>query len=521
MDKSSQFPPYKTINRVISTIIVGSNVFGALLSYVYLALIAPPPTSGMFLAMGNVVAIIPTVLGTLLLIFIGAFFGRRSERYFPLWYERLRTGMTDKEVPENVLREVLNYPFVTLWISLSMWFIAGLTFGYFLSGSLRAFGGIFLVGGVLTSATSFFMIELLWRRVTPLFFPVGGASTVRAARLSVLPRLLSTFFLVSIYPLAMIVLLSLDRARQLIGADAPQAILNNLYIAETFVFVIGVAASVALAWLVTRSIVRPLTDLQAGMEKVEQNDLTVTVPVVSNDEFGYVTERFNHMVSGLRRGELLRNLLNLYVSPEVAREALERGAGLGGQVVECTVLFSDIRGFTTLSEKLPPDQLMDLLNRYMSRMVGVIVANGGMVNKFGGDSLLAVFGTPLNPLAEHAASAIRTALDMQASLSEFNAEQEKNNGPVLHIGIGVATGPVVAGNIGGEGRIEYTVIGDTVNLASRLQDLTKELGREILATGTAVQAATRSMSLAAEPLSPDNVRGRSGAVKIFAIISKL
>lgn len=521
MDRTSQFPPYKKVNRIISTIVVGSNVFGALLSYVYLALIAPPPSDSLFLTMGSMLAFIPTVLGTLVLIFIGTFFGRRSERFFPAWYERLRNGMTDAEVPETALREVLNYPFVSLWISLSMWFVAGITFGYFLSGSWRAFGGIFLVGGILTSATSFFMIELLWRRVVPLFFPKGGASAIRAARLPVLPRLLLTFFLVSIYPLGMIVLLSLDRARQLVGAEDPQAILRNLYVAEGFIFVIGVAASVALAWLVTRSIVRPLTDLQAGMEKVKQNDLSASVPLVSNDELGYVTERFNEMVSGLRRGELLRNLLNIYVSPEVAREALERGAGLGGQVVECTVLFSDIRGFTTLSEQLPPDQLMELLNRYMSRMVGVIVANGGMVNKFGGDSLLAVFGTPLNPLAEHAAAGLRTALDMQASLVEFNAEQEKTGGPLLHIGIGVATGPVVAGNIGGEGRIEYTVIGDTVNLASRLQDLTKELGRDILANGASVQAATRSISLAAEPLESDSVRGRSGQVKIFAIISTL
>jgi len=521
MDKSLQFPPYKKLNRTVSVIVIVSNVFGAMLTYVYLALISPPPSDGVFLAMGNVVAFLPTVLGTVVLIFIGTFFGRRSDRYFPAWYERLRIGMTDKEIPAAVLREVLNYPFATLWISLGMWFVAGITFGYFFSGSWRTFGGIFLVGGILTSVTLFFILDLLWQRVTPLFFPTGGAGAVKAARFSVLPRLLLTFFLVSIYPLGMILLLSLDRARDMVGAEDPQAILRNLYVAEIFIFVISTAASIVLAWLVTRSIVRPLTALQAGMEKVEHNDLTVSVPVVSNDEFGYVTERFNHMVSGLRRGELLRNLLNIYVSPEVAREALERGAGLGGQVVECTVLFSDIRGFTTLSEELPPDQLMELLNRYMSRMVGVIVANGGMVNKFGGDSLLAVFGTPLNPQEEHAASAIRTALDMQVSLAEFNAEQEQNGGPLLEIGIGIATGPVVAGNIGGEGRIEYTVIGDTVNLASRLQDLTRELGREILANGIAVQSATRSMSLAAEPLQSDSVRGRAGAVKIFAILSKL
>jgi adenylate cyclase len=192
---------------------------------------------------------------------------------------------------------------------------------------------------------------------------------------------------------------------------------------------------------------------------------------------------------------------------------------LGGQLVDCSILFSDIRGFTALSEQLQPQALITLLNRYMSRMVEVVVAQGGVVNKFGGDSLLAVFGTPLNPAADHAAAAIRTALQMQKVLKAFNEEQIQSGGPVLQIGIGIASGPAVAGNVGGEGRIEYTVIGDTVNLASRLQDLTKELGRDLLVNALAVEQATRSISLAAEPLAPVSVRGKAENVKIYAIIS--
>jgi adenylate cyclase len=217
----------------------------------------------------------------------------------------------------------------------------------------------------------------------------------------------------------------------------------------------------------------------------------------------------------LRNGELLRNLLNLYVSPEVARDALEHGTALGGQLIECTVLFSDIRSFTSLSEKLPADELITLLNQYMSQMVDAIVANGGMVNKFGGDSLLAVFGTPLNPAADHAEKAVSAAQGMRRALADFNRQQALVGSVQLRFGIGIATGNVVAGNIGGAERIEYTVIGDTVNLASRLQDLTKEVGQEILVHESTYAAMTHKVK--AVLLPPMAVRGKSETVKVWAV----
>jgi adenylate cyclase len=238
---------------------------------------------------------------------------------------------------------------------------------------------------------------------------------------------------------------------------------------------------------------------------------------LSNDEVGYLAERFNEMVAGLRRGELLRNLLNLYVSPEVAREALEHGASLGGQLVQCTVLFSDIRSFTTLSEQLDPAELIALLNRYMSRMVDVIVSCGGMVNKFGGDSLLAVFGTPLNPAPNHAVSAIHAALGMRSALVEFNEAQAAVDSSQLRCGIAVATGTVVAGNVGGKERIEYTVIGDTVNLAARLQAMSKELHHDILLNQDAYLQACNTIQLPAEEIRNVTVRGKSEPVTIYAL----
>ncbi|HEX9840975.1 MAG TPA: adenylate/guanylate cyclase domain-containing protein, partial [Anaerolineales bacterium] len=212
-----------------------------------------------------------------------------------------------------------------------------------------------------------------------------------------------------------------------------------------------------------------------------------------------------------------RNLLNLYVSPEVAREALEHGTALGGQLVECTILFSDIRSFTSLSERLPPADLISMLNRYMSQMVKVIISHGGMVNKFGGDSLLAVFGTPLNPSPNHALSAIHAALGMRAALVEFNQAQSASGGSELQCGIAVATGTVVAGNVGGKERIEYTVIGDTVNLAARLQAMSKELQHDILLNQEAYLQACAELPVDAEEIPSVTVRGKNEPVTIYAI----
>jgi adenylate cyclase len=196
---------------------------------------------------------------------------------------------------------------------------------------------------------------------------------------------------------------------------------------------------------------------------------------------------------------------------------VESGTRLEGRVVQGSVLFSDIRGFTTLSEQMTPDDLMRLLNRYMSVMVDVIVMNGGMVNKFGGDSLLAVFGTPLNPLPNHAARAVQTALDMRAALEKFNREQDIQNVPPLKIGIGIATGLVVAGNIGGEERIEYTVIGDTVNLASRLQNMTKEFKYDILINDTTHESAAGAIGYDSIKMTAIEVRGKQTRVDIYAV----
>lgn len=220
------------------------------------------------------------------------------------------------------------------------------------------------------------------------------------------------------------------------------------------------------------------------------------------------------MTAGLRQGERMRELFGLYVSPEVARAAVESGAGLGGEMVLCTVMFSDLREFTALTERLPPHDLVDVINRYMSAMVEEIVRQGGVVTRFGGDSILAVFGSPLNPMVDHASRAVEAATGMRQALRGFNQLRE---GLHLENGIGIASGRVVAGNVGAKERIEYTVMGDAANLAARLQDLTKEMGHPILLSDETFQALDEDWGFSMNKISQVAIRGKQDPVTIYGL----
>lgn len=250
------------------------------------------------------------------------------------------------------------------------------------------------------------------------------------------------------------------------------------------------------------------------MEVVETGNLDAAAPVATDDEIGHLAAAFNRMVAGLKREALVRDLFGQYVSPEVARLAIEQEGRLEGEVVECTVLFVDIRRFTSLAEVLPPKRLIGVLNRYFERMLPVVEAEGGIVNKFGGDSLLAVFGSPLNPTADHAERAVRAALRMRVALAEFNRGQVAEEMPELRVGFGLATGELVAGNIGSSRKREYTVIGDPVNLAARLQELTPELGADVLMNAATARAAAPVARF--RSLGMIEIRGRAEPVEVFS-----
>lgn len=210
----------------------------------------------------------------------------------------------------------------------------------------------------------------------------------------------------------------------------------------------------------------------------------------------------------------IKEAFGRYVTGQVRDEILAGRIPLDGETKEVTVLFSDLRGFTPLTESLPPKQVVKILNGYYDEMAGAIHANRGLVFQYVGDEIYAVFGAPA-PLADHATWAVRAGLAMAERLKVYNQKLIEQGLPPLKNGIGVNTGPVVAANIGGGGRLKYALVGDTVNLGSRLEGLTKQFGVQMIVSGPTKTLVTDPVRFRALPETP--IKGKSKPVEIFAV----
>ncbi len=278
----------------------------------------------------------------------------------------------------------------------------------------------------------------------------------------------------------------------------------------------GLLIAALLASRIARKVGEPVAVLAHHTRIVAAGDYAKRVRIDGAEEFEQLADAFNSMSAGLAERDRVRDLLDKNVSPEVAQRLLRDGAALGGEEREVTVLFSDLAGFTTLCETMAPRELVSLLNRYLERMGRVIEDEGGVIDKFIGDAIMAVFGAPLDQ-ADHAPRAMRAALAMQVALDTLNVELALEGRPPLHFGVGINTAPVIAGNFGTRRRLNYSVIGDGVNIAARLQALTRkpELGTRILAS--AATAARAASGIRARPVGEFVLKGRSGAITAFAI----
>jgi adenylate cyclase len=258
------------------------------------------------------------------------------------------------------------------------------------------------------------------------------------------------------------------------GLASEDPSLRALGVGVLVALVVAFTLSFELSALLARSVVEPIQDLREGTERVTAGDLGVRVPVLGTDETGRLAESFNQMVAGLEERERLREAFGAFVDPQLAERVLEEGTVIEGEEVEVTVLFVDIREFTAFAEHASATEVVAELNAFYELLVPVLVHHGGHANKFIGDGLLGVFGAPEH-LDDHADRGVAAALEIAEVV-------RRAYGGRLRIGIGVNSGPVVAGTIGGGGRVEFAVIGDTVNTAARVEALTRETNDTVLVT---------------------------------------
>ncbi|MFZ0107873.1 MAG: adenylate/guanylate cyclase domain-containing protein, partial [Thiobacillus sp.] len=283
--------------------------------------------------------------------------------------------------------------------------------------------------------------------------------------------------------------LTQDTARQAKVEEARATWLNWIITA------IATLLGLIFAAFVTRSLVDPVKRLLGGTRAVEAGDLEVEIMVRTHDELATLANSFNHMVIGLREKERIRETFGQYVDPRIVRGLLEnRLPADGGEHRLMTVFFSDLEGFTRMCEGLTPDAAVRFLNRYFSMMSEVVRSQQGIVDKYIGDSVMAFWGPPFTDPADHARLCCLAALEQMRLMDEFRAGLPELFGvrhglPEVNVCMGIASGEVTVGNIGSETSRGYTVIGDTVNLASRLEQANKFYGTEIL-----VSEATRDLA---------------------------
>ena len=515
----AQPPNPAPVLRLINAV---GNLLGAIVAFLYFRVVdqaaADAPPVGLH-------EIVLSIIFFAVLVGIGLRFNSRWVA--PIARAGAGQPLSEKEVA-LVRRRALLFPYFAAGLTFTGWVLAGLIWGIAIplmlgialspfQAARQVFGTTVIAGG-LTTAFIFFASEHVWRRRLPFFFPEGDLSAVRRVpRLAVRARLLTIFLMTGIVPLAVLGILAYRRALDLLGADAVTAagIVDGLRVTILFLVAVGIVAAVGLAIFAANSVAAPLKHVEGAMAEVERGRLDGRAPVLSTDEIGAVAEGFNRMLHGLRERERVKETFGKYVTPEIRDEILAGRIRGEGELTEATILFADLRDFTPWVEATVPRQVVQDLNEYFTEMDQAIRAHRGLVLQFIGDEIEAVFGAPI-ATGDHAEMAVRAALEMRRRLGRWNARREAAGKPALRHGIGIHTGTVLAGNIGGAERLSYALVGDPVNLASRIQGLTKDFKVDIL-----ISEATRSRldgAVQVEELPAVRVKGRAEEVNVYKVV---
>ena len=480
-----------------------SNATGALIVFVFLVFLIPAsraPGTGY----GTMIASSAVTMALYLpaALIYGRRLGRRQFEPVLAW---LREGGLARDALQRVL---LEYPMWMAKASAVFWVVAAVIISVL--GLITAAPGIaascfvtLLLGGVTTSAVVYLTGERVLRPVVAR--ALVDSAPPDAAVPGVTARMTMAWTLATGVPLLGILVLG---GTDLIGIDADQ----NLLVASTlFLGVLALTVGFLAIQFAARGVADPIRSVRRELERIEDGDLDASVPVDDGSEVGMLQAGFNRMATGLRERERLRDAFGAFVDPSLAARVLEEGVDLAGEEVVLSVMFMDVRGFTTLSESAEAREIVTRLNELYEVVVPIVLRHGGHANKFIGDGLLCVFGAP-ERLSDHADRAVASALDVAREVNaQFTGE--------LRVGIGVNTGTVVAGTIGGGGRLDFTVIGDPVNTAARVESATRKTGDDVLITEATKDRLARDHGewLQRPPIP---LKGKTQPVGLFAPMAR-
>lgn len=281
---------------------------------------------------------------------------------------------------------------------------------------------------------------------------------------------------------------------------------------------IVLTAAILIIFFFGKTITSPIIHLVGATKKIIQGQYHVDIVPTTRDEIGQLTNTFIEMGKGLEEREKIKSAFGKFVNKEIAEAALKDEIRLGGERKSVAILFTDIRSFTEISENMEPEEVVEFLNGYMTSMVSCVEKMNGIVDKFIGDAIMAVWGTPISR-GNDTEQAINSALMMRQQLMLFNKTRSGPKNPVIKMGCGINTGNVLAGQIGTENRMEYTVIGDPVNLASRIEALNKPFGTDILISEDSYNLVKDIFAV--EKMKQIKVKGKAMPLQIFAVLGRL
>ncbi|WP_409331908.1 adenylate/guanylate cyclase domain-containing protein [Trujillonella humicola] len=413
-------------------------------------------------------AVLAAALAYLVVAFpAGTWAGLRHQRVTTSWL------LAGREPSRAEAARALRLPVDAALVAATVWLVGAVLLGTVAAAAYPdprvgiRIGVAVLLGGVVTAGVTYLLVARAARAVSARAL-AAHPPTGRLA-LGVRPRLLLSWGITSGVPLVGVVLLFLDPTNP--GGPGATAVV--------FLVVVALLVGLLATLLTARAVGAPLRDLRRAVQQVGSGDHSVRVVVDDAGEIGLLQEGVNSMAAGLAERERLRDLFGRHVGTTVAQRALSDGVSLGGEARTVAALFVDIAGSTSLVRRTGPEEMVGLLNRFFAVVVETIEDEGGLVNKFEGDAALCVFGAPTEH-ADPAAAALRAA---RRICDAVRAAGE------VDVGVGVACGPVWAGQVGAASRLEYTVIGDPVNEAARLTELAKDHGGRAVASEAAVHAA--------------------------------